>query len=95
MLEITQKNKENFGDFTAVFDGENAGIMKYQWKDGNTFNIFHTEVDKKFSGKGIGKALLNAAVEFARKEHKKIVASCSYANAVLSKDKTVNDIFIN
>ena len=95
MIEITQSNNENAGDFTLSYDGENAGTMQYKWKDSNTFNIVHTEVDQKFEGKGLGKKLVNAAVDFARKENKKIVASCSYAHSVLKKDDSLKDIFVN
>lgn len=93
MLEITQNNNENFGEFTATFENQAAGILKYQWKNHTTFNIVHTEVDQKFGGKGIGKQLVKAAVEYARKNDKKIIASCSYAHAVLEKDGSLSGIF--
>ena len=71
MLDIIQNNGEKFGEFSANYDGESAGVLQYEWKDENTFNIVHTEVDENFGGKGIGKHLVTAAVDYARKEGKK------------------------
>lgn len=94
MLQIEHKNNQNFGEFYARYDGEIAGLMQYEWQNFLTFIIVHTEVESKFEGKGIGKHLLAAAVDFARKEGKKIKASCPFAKSLLEKDETVNNVFI-
>ncbi len=93
MTEITQNNGEKFGEFSAHYDGENAGVLQYEWKDENTFNIVHTEVSDHFEGKGIGKHLVSAAVDYARNEGKKMEATCTFAHSVLTKDDSVNDVF--
>ncbi len=93
MTEIIQNNGEKFGEFNANYDGENAGLLQYEWKDDNTFNIVHTEVDENFGGKGIGKHLVSAAVDYARKEGKKMEATCTFAHSVLEKDASVKDVF--
>lgn len=93
MTDITQNNGEKFGEFSASYEGQSGGVLQYEWKDENTFNIVHTEVDENFGGKGIGKHLISAAVEYARKEGKKIEATCPFAHSVLEKDDSVKDIF--
>ncbi|SFH96864.1 GNAT family N-acetyltransferase [Halpernia frigidisoli] len=93
MVEIEQKNNLNFGEFFIVKQGKNVGKMQYEWSNPLTFNIVHTEVDPEFEGQGFGKKLVNAAVDFARKEGKTIKATCSYAHSVLSKDDSVEDVF--
>ena len=93
MIEITQNDGEKFGEFSAHYDGENAGVLQYEWKDENTFNIVHTEVSDHFEGKGIGKHLVSAAVDYARTEGKKMEATCTFAHSVLTKDDSVNDVF--
>ena len=55
MLDIIQNNGEKFGEFSANYGGESAGVLQYEWKDDDTFNIVHTEVGDHFEGKGIGK----------------------------------------
>ena len=94
MTNIIQNNGEKFGEFSATHDGERAGVLQYEWIDENTFNIVHTEVDEHFGGKGIGKHLVSAAVEFARNEGKKIKATCNFSKSVLEKDESVKDVFI-
>lgn len=94
MLKIEQQNNSNSGKFLPVYDGENAGVMQYEWINDSTFNISHTEVDKKFSGKGIGKSLVDEAVKFARNDNKKIAATCSFAKSILEKDDSVKDIYL-
>lgn len=95
MTAITQNNGEKFGEFSASYEGQSAGVLQYEWKDENTLNIVHTEVDENFAGKGIGKDLVSAAVDFARKEGKKMEATCSFAHSVLEKDDSTHDIFMN
>lgn len=94
MITTEQKNNINFGEFYAISDGEKAGLLQYDWVNELTFNIKHTEVDPNFEGKGIGKHLVTAALEFARKDNRKITATCPFASAVLEKDPTAGDVFI-
>ena len=48
--------------------------------------ITHTEVDKKYSGKGIATELVKTAVEYARHKNLKVKPLCSIASHVLKKD---------
>ena len=93
MIDITQNNGEKFGEFSANYEGQNAGVLQYEWKDDDTFIIVHTEVEDHFEGKGLGKHLVSAAVEYARKEGKKMEATCTFAHSVLEKDESVKDVF--
>lgn len=93
MAEIIQNNGEKFGEFSARYEDQSAGILQYEWIDENTFNIVHTEVEDHFEGKGIGTDLVNSAVDFARKEGKKIKATCPFAKSVLEEDASAHDVF--
>ncbi len=53
--------------------------------DGESFTIYHTEVDPAYSGKGIAKRLVFKVAEAAEKKKKKVVPVCSYAVKVLTK----------
>ena len=94
MLKIEQKNNINFGEFFAEYDSEKAGLLRYDWINELSFNINHTEVNPKFEGKGIGKHLVSAAVDYAREENRKIKATCPFAKAVLEKDENSKDVCI-
>lgn len=94
MLNIEQKDNQNFGEFIAFSYDEKAGLLQYEWDNFIIFNINYTEVESKFKGEGIGKYLVSAAVDFARKDGKKITATCPFARKILEKDETSHDVFI-
>jgi uncharacterized protein len=50
-----------------------------------TMIIEHTDVSKELEGKGIGKQLVSAAVNHARKNHLKIMPLCPFTKAVMDK----------
>lgn len=72
-------------------DGKELGhiILK---TDEDTITITHTIVPEENSGKGIAGKLVDAVVEKARKENKKIIPICTYAKAKLEGNDIYNDI---
>ncbi len=56
--------------------------------------INHTQVFDGFEGQGIARQMVLAAVDFARKEGRKIMPVCSYAKAVLTRTDEYNDILL-
>lgn len=51
--------------------------------EGEYWNIVHTEVCKDYQGEGIAKRLVEAVIENANKNGKKLKADCSYAKKIL------------
>jgi uncharacterized protein len=49
-------------------------------------------VSDKIAGKGVGKQLVDAAVEFARANGHKIKPFCPYAKKVLERTKEYTDV---
>ncbi len=91
-MQIEQTDNEKKGAFKALDNGRQIGIMTYT-RDGNTKLIIdHTEVDKGYEGKGIGKQLVMQAVDFARSKHLKILPRCPFANAVFKRTKNIQDV---
>jgi predicted GNAT family acetyltransferase len=66
----------------------------YHFIDTTTFVITHTEVDETLEGKGIGKQLVAAAVDYARKHSFKIKATCLFAKKVLDRSPQFADVYI-
>ena len=60
--------------------------------DENTLEVTHTEVSESMQGKGAGGKLVDAMVNYARKQDKKLVASCSYADHKLAKNDDYQDV---
>lgn len=49
--------------------------------EGKDMTIYHTEVHPESEGKGYAKMLLNAMVDYVRKEHLMVIPMCPYVHA--------------
>lgn len=68
------------------------GYLTYEWDSPTVFAILHTVVEEAYRGQGIAKALLDAAVAFARENGYKVRPVCPYAEKVLRRAPQYNDI---
>ncbi|AZA59371.1 N-acetyltransferase [Chryseobacterium shandongense] len=94
-MEVTHNNNEKNGNFEAFIDGNHAGLMTYTWAGEERFIIDHTEVEEAYNGKGVGKEMLLAAVDFARKNGKTIIPLCPFAKATFQKHEELQDVLVN
>ena len=92
MIEVIQNNTEKNGHFEALYNGYHAGLMTYTWAGNDKFIIDHTEVEEAYNGMGVGKKMVDAAVEFARKQQIKIIPLCPFANATFRKHEDLQDV---
>ncbi len=58
----------------------------------NHLVINHTYVCKSLENKGVGLELVNKVVEYARREHKKIIPLCSFARDVMYSNDEYKDV---
>lgn len=84
-MEITHKNNPENGFFLAEEDGKRMGYLSYEWTDGPVFAIMHTVVDDGFQGRGVARALLTAAVDYARQNGFRIYPVCPYVEKQFEK----------
>ncbi|MEN2488382.1 GNAT family N-acetyltransferase [Flavobacterium sp. B11] len=94
-MEIQQINDIRKGYFEAIEDGKEAGKMTYTWAGDSKFIIDHTEVSPDFNGKGVGKKLVMAAVEYARNNNLKIIPLCPFAKSVFDKLPEIHDVLFS
>ncbi|MDY0986759.1 Acetyltransferase (GNAT) family protein [Flavobacterium sp. ACN2] len=94
-MEIQQINDTRKGYFEAIEDGKEAGKMTYTWAGDSKFIIDHTEVSPDFNGKGVGKKLVMAAVEYARNNNLKIIPLCPFAKSVFDKVEEIRDVLFS
>ncbi|WP_316634658.1 GNAT family N-acetyltransferase [uncultured Flavobacterium sp.] len=94
-MEIQQINDGRKGYFEAVEDNKQAGKMTYTWAGDTKFIIDHTEVNPDFNGKGVGKKLVMAAVEYARTNNLKIIPLCPFAKSVFDKTQAIHDVLFS
>lgn len=91
-MTITHTNNERQGEFVAFEGNERVGYISYEWVDNNCFAILHTVVSPEHKGKGIGKILLDAAADYARKHNKKIKDVCSFVSVQFERNDKYNDV---
>ncbi len=92
MITVEQHNNSKNGDFEALFNEQHAGLMTYTWAGEDKFIIDHTEVEPEYNGKGVGKEMLLAAVQFARENNVKIIPLCPFAKATFDKNSDLRDV---
>jgi hypothetical protein len=92
-MEIKQENVDNSGRFYVEENGETLAEMDYKIPAENLLLITHTEVSDKLAGKGVGKQLISAAVNHARKKSLKVQSVCSFAKAILDKTPDFADVY--
>lgn len=91
-MTIEQINNESKGFFKAIEDDKEAGRMTYSWAGLTKLIIDHTEVNSAFNGKGVGKQMVMAAIDFARENNLKILPLCPFAKSVFDKNKDLHDV---
>lgn len=90
-MDILHQDDGKNGVFYIEKDGEMLAEMTYVWS-ANKIIINHTEVSPKLAGKGIGKQLIQKAMEMAREKQIKILPLCPFAKAVFDKVEDYNDV---
>ena len=73
-----------------VEDDTNKVIAQVSFSkvDKNTYNINHTFVDPSLRGQGIASKLVEEAVKYIESKGCNIIASCSYAESWLKKNRS-------
>jgi predicted GNAT family acetyltransferase len=91
-MEIRHQNGTSDGAFLAVDGDRVIGEMTYVWSGNKHFIIDHTEVIDDYQGQGIGKKLVEKAVEFARKNNFTIYPQCSFAQQIFDENPEYGDV---
>lgn len=84
MIEIKFIEEEN--RVVAYDDKVEIGECEFIIKQ-DTWNIIHTEVNRKYQGQGIARKMVECVIENANKNNKNLIASCSYAKIVIDKKR--------
>jgi uncharacterized protein len=85
MNEVKLSLSENGNGRFFILDGEERIAQMEISITGNDLTVYHTEVLPKGEGKGFAKLLLNAMVEYARKNKLKVIALCPFVFAQFNR----------
>ena len=91
-MKVEHEETGRKGTFFVEENGERVAELAYFKSGTDAINIYHTEVDEKLRGKGVGEQLLKAAVDRARQNNIKILATCPYAHKVMDGTPEYRDI---
>lgn len=91
-MDIQHSETGNKGAFFIEADGKRIAEMTYSRAGTGRIIIDHTEVSEVLKGKGAGKQLVTAAVDYARKNNLKILPLCPFARSVFERTREFDDV---
>jgi len=91
-MEIQHQSDGRRGSFFLAEGDKRIAEMVYVMAGPKKMIIEHTEVDESLKGQGVGAKLLEALVDFVRKEEIKVIPLCPFANATFKKRADLQDV---
>lgn len=91
-MNIQHEKNSKGGKFFIEKDGKEIALMTYRENQPDVMLIDHTEVDRSMREQGIGGSLVKASVEYARKNSKKIIPQCPFAEAEFEENDAYADV---
>ena len=91
-MDIQHEESEHRGSFFVEAEGKRLAILTYTKAGHGRIIIDHTEVSEEMKGKNVGKQLVAASVDFARKNKIKILPLCPFARSVFDRVKEYGDV---
>ena len=91
-MDIRHEISGHRGAFFIERDGKRLAEMTFSAAGDTRIIIDHTEVGDELRGTGSGARLLDAAVEWARAQGKKIIPLCPFAKSVFDKTPAYKDM---
>ena len=93
MDEVKLEKKEGKSFLTYTESYEELGFIEILLTN-DFIKALHTEVKPEAGGKGIGKKLFNAFIDYARKNNLKVKSECSFVSAQLTRHaKDLKDVW--
>ena len=87
VVHNAEKQRYEVRDDDAV-----VGYTQYHPADDGRLVFDHTEIDKGYSGQGLGGKLVGFALDDVRERGKRIVAICSYVDKFIEKHPDYRDL---
>jgi len=91
-VNFQHKSGETKGEFYLERDGEVKAKITYSKLGTTQIIIDHTEVSDDLRGENIGKQLVEYAIQYARDHKLKVIPLCPFANSVIRRDKSLQDV---
>lgn len=89
-MSDTVRNNTALSRFELERDGHTA-FAYYRLSPG-VITFTHTEVPTELSGQGVGSALIKAALDEVRRKGLKVVTTCPFVSAFITKQSEYGDL---
>lgn len=91
-MDIQHSSNKSKGTFFIEDDGEVQAEITYSKAGDTQIIIDHTKVSDALSGQGVGKELVEHAVNFARENDLKVIPLCPFAKTIIERDELLQDV---
>ena len=86
-MNIVKKASGRTGKFIVVEDDIEVADIAWLVNDEGNYVIDHTWVSDTMNGKGLGQKLVEAIIDMAREEGKKVIPGCRFALKMFERHK--------
>lgn len=91
-MEYTVINDDQVGRF-EIFESGQIAYMQYIQKDG-VIDLTHTSVPIQLEGQGVGSALADSALNYAREEGLRVKPTCPFITAYVDRHLEFKSLLI-
>ena len=91
-VSIDREELNGVHEFVLRIDGERLGFLEFTRPDVGVMRIEYVEVSPELRGTGLGRQLVEKAIDFARDAELRVVPICSYARAVIQRDPAMSPL---
>ena len=89
-VSIDREELNGVHEFVLRIDGERHGFLEFTRPEVGLMRIEYVEVSPALRGTGLGRQLVEKAVDFAKDTELRVVPICSYARAVITRDPALS-----
>jgi uncharacterized protein len=90
-MNVAHEEQGHRGAFFVEREGKRLGELTYTVA-GSRVILDHTTVDEALRGTGAGRALVEAAVQWARTGNRRLMPLCPFARSVFDKTPEYQDV---
>jgi predicted GNAT family acetyltransferase len=87
---VAREELNGVHEFVLRVDGKRLGSLEFTRPDAKILRIEYVEVAPELRGTGLGRKLVQAAVDWAKETDQKVVPICSYARMVIQRDPAMS-----
>jgi len=90
--DLNVRQNEAASRFEYAADGKLA-VADYEMEDG-TIVFTHTKVPPELGGRGIAQAIVKYALDYARRNHLRVIAQCPYVASYIERHPEYRDLLV-